>query len=213
MGFLSFPSPQFSNAIQHCVLKVKQDSWLIYHPLFPPTWLTQASQREIFAQHGQEKLEKCPRVEWSRLWIYSETFVRTGTAPQNQGNSLDTKQRPQSALNIFRSVNSSPLLLGGVILETSVLSAISAVTSTWFSRVLPSTWDRKINQSSVRPGSGGHTAISTLHLPEQAGERRAGPGSFIPLPLGSQPGTCPSSGPTLPELHWTAVQTSSFHFI
>lgn len=94
-------------------------------------------------------------------WNYWETFVRTGTAPQNQGNSLDTRQRPQSPLNIFWSDNSSPLLL-----ETSVLRAISAVTSTWFSRVLPTKSDRKTEQNSAWPGPGGHTAITTLHLPE-----------------------------------------------
>lgn len=81
-------------------------------------------------------------------WSYWETFVRTGTAPQSRGNSLDTRQRPQSTLNIFWSDNSSPPLL-----ETSVLSAIRAVTSTRFSRVHPTTWDRKTDQNSAWPGS------------------------------------------------------------
>lgn len=35
----------------------------LFSSLSTNLWFTQASQREIYFQHGQEKLEKCPRVE------------------------------------------------------------------------------------------------------------------------------------------------------
>lgn len=165
MLFWSFPSLQFRDTTQHCALKVKHRSCLIYSLLFPPTSGSHKHPKEksIFsmAKRNSRSARGWSEAGFESGWNYSETFVRTGTAPRNQGNSLDTKQRPQNTLNIFWSVNSSPLLLMGVILETSVLSAITAVTSTGFSRVLLSMWDKNINQNSAWPGSWGRTAITS----------------------------------------------------
>lgn len=103
--FWSFPSLQFRDTTQHCALKVKHRSCLIYSLLFPPTSGSHKHPKEksIFsmAKRNSRSARGWSEAGFESGWNYSETFVRTGTAPRNQGNSLDTKQRPQNTLNIF----------------------------------------------------------------------------------------------------------------
>lgn len=103
--FWSFPSPQFRDTTQHCILKVKHDSCLIYPPLFPPSSGSHKHPKEksIFsvAKRNSRSAWGWSEAGFGSGWSCWETFVRTGTAPRNRGNSPSTKQRPQSTLNIF----------------------------------------------------------------------------------------------------------------
>lgn len=79
----------------HSALHTKGKTWFLFNlssSLSTNLWLTQASQREIFFQHGQEKLEKCPRVEWSRLWIRLELFRNIC---ENWHSSMEPRELPR----------------------------------------------------------------------------------------------------------------------